>query len=135
LANLEEPASDVPAMASGDKIGLVLFGGIVLGVWIYGLLFGFPEWRDFAVSSWFFWGFLGMILASGIYAARATEETSRLIIISVLGIVITVVILGATLNENLYVFATLATVIGGGMILAAVPVPGQSSEPQPRAEN
>lgn len=110
-------------MASNERVSAVLLGGIILGVWVYGLLFEFPQWDEFNYGRWAVWGLLGLLVAGGIYGARAATDTARLVIISLIGVLITVIVLGATLNGNPYVFATLATLVGGAFITAALPTP------------
>lgn len=116
-------------MASGERIGAVLFGGILLGVWLYGLLFAFPEWQEFSVASWFAWGLLGLVLAGAIYGARATKDTARLLLIALIGIIISIVTIGATLNSTENAFAATFTLAGGVLIAAALPKPQLETPP------
>jgi len=110
-------------MGSGERVASGLFGGLIVGVWVYGLLFGFPDWSEFEVGRWFTWGFLGLAIAGAIYGTRATDQTVRLVMVVLMGIILSIVIMGAIFNENEYVFATLATTLGGGLITTALPTP------------
>lgn len=110
---------------TGERVASVLIGGIILGIWLYGLLFGFDT--DFNVAAWAGWGFMGLLLAGGVYAARGAGETPRLLIIAAIGVVVALVTTGAMIQENYYVWATVATLLGGGLILGAMPAPGSAS--------
>lgn len=110
-------------MASGERIGAVLFGGIILGVWIYGLLFHFDAGRPLDIGRWFGWGMVGLAIAGAIYGTRAADDVVRLVMVTVIGIVLSIVVLGAILNENVYILATLTTALGAGLISMALPAP------------
>lgn len=107
----------------------IIFGGLFLGAWIYGLLFAFPEWEDFSAPSWFFWGFIGLVIAGGLYAARMASPTVLIIILIVVGISIGMLILAAILEEEAHIFATVVAAAGAGLIAAGIPVPNRQWVP------
>ncbi len=107
-----------------------IFGGFFVGVWVYGLLFGFPEWNDFSVSQWFFWGFLGVVIAGGLYGARVTSEGVRVAIIVFVGVALGILILAAALEQELHITATFLNIVGAGLIASALPRP-QPHQPEP----
>ena len=112
-----------------QNFAALIFGGIFLGAWVYGLLFGFPDpvsgrQVDWQVGKWFFWGLLGMAIAGGLYAARVATDTVRMIIIVAVGVFLGVLILAALLEEEAYVLGTFVTATGAGLIAASIPRPG-----------
>ncbi len=107
------------------QIGLVIVGSVFLGIWLYGMLFSFnpsnAEPQD--VGRWGGWGLLGMVIAAAGYGTRALEGLTQIISIVVLVMVTTLAVMGALLNANEYILATLCTAIGLSMVLAALPAP------------
>ncbi len=106
-----------------------IFGGFFVGVWIYGLLFGFPEWFDFSPAQWFFWGLIGIVIAGGLYAARVTAEGVRVAIVIFVGVALGVLILAAALEQEAHITASFATATGAGLIASALPRPQPREEP------
>lgn len=107
-----------------------IFGGFFVGVWVYGLLFGFPEWYAFNPTQWFFWGMIGIVIAGGLYAARVTSEGIRVGIIIGVGISLGIMILAASLEQEAHIIATFVTATGAGLIASALPRP-HHEEPAP----
>lgn len=106
-----------------------IFGGFFVGIWIYGLLFAFPEWQDFSPVKWFFWGLVGIVIAGGLYAARVTSEGVRVAIVIFVGVALGVLILAAALEQEAHITASFATATGAGLIASALPRPAAASEP------
>lgn len=98
-----------------------IFGGIFLGAWLYGILFGFPGWTDFQPGQWVLWGFVGLVIAGGLYAARVTEDWVRIIVIVVVGIALGLLILATFLEEEAHIIGSFLTAAGAGLIVAALP--------------
>ncbi len=100
-------------------------GSVFLGIWLYGLMFSFDpvdgETQD--VGRWFGWGMVGLVMAAAGYGIRALGGVPQLVSMILLGLLSTLVVMGAVLNENVYIFATLCSGIGAGLIVAAMPPP------------
>ena len=108
-------------MASrNEQAGLVVLGSVFLGIWIYGILFGFG-YED--TSGWLAWGVVGMVLAGAAYGIRAAEGAMHVALLAALGIVSTVVVLTALANEDPSVFGAVCTALGLGLVAAALPPP------------
>ncbi len=99
----------------------LIFGGIFLGAWIYGILFTYPEPSPFEIGRWIFWGILGLGIAGGLFAARMANETVRIVIIVLVGVFLGILILAAVLEEDAYIMATFVAGTGAGLIAAALP--------------
>lgn len=111
-----------------------LFGGLFLGVWVYGLLFGFQDWFGFSPTQWFFWGMIGAIIAGGLYAARVTSEGVRIGIIVFVGLCLGVLILAAALEQEAHIIGSFVVAVGAGLIASALPRPHTHPvEPAPEA--
>lgn len=131
VGNPEDAATDGLRMVQAERVGAVLFGGMLLGVWIYGLLFTFDPDGGAGqnVAAWFGWGMLGLALAAGIWGARVASETNRIFIIAGVGVLLAIITIGAVLRENADVFATLFSAAGAGLIATALPVPSDKEGP------
>lgn len=118
-------ASKSPTTTSSNQsqpnFAAYIFGGIFLGVWVYGLIFGFPDWNVFNYWSWFFWGLLGLVIAGGLYAARVTSEVVRIVIVVFVGLCIGVLILAASLEQEAHIIGTFVVATGAGLIVSALP--------------
>lgn len=110
-------------MATQINWAALIFGGIFLGAWIYGLTFGFDQhgWDDFAWGLWAFWGILGIAIAGGLYAARLTSDWVQILIIVGVGIAIGMLILAAMLEEEAHIIASFVAGAGAGLVAAAIP--------------
>ncbi len=116
-AATKQPAERPPNYAA------FVFGGLFLSVWVYGLLFKFPEWHDFNWVIWFFWGLLGFLIAGGLYAALVTSEIARIVIMVLVGLSIGILILAAALEQEGHIIASFVTATGAGLIASALPRP------------
>ena len=101
-----------------------IFGGIFVGAWLYGLLFGFPGWGDFSIWQWLLWGFLGLVIAGGIYAALITHEWVRIALVTTVGLAIGLLIMAIIMEEEVHIIATFLNTLGAGLIAAGLPRPG-----------
>lgn len=115
--------------ASNEQTGLVILGSIFLGVWIFGMLWGFGFQNP---TGWMVWGFVGFLLAGAAYGMRATEGAVRIVLLAGLGILSTVLFLSALAMEDPSVFGALCTALGAGLVAAALPDP-RPTPPAPPA--
>lgn len=120
-AKTASKTSTASANQNQPNFAAYIFGGIFLGVWVYGLIFGFPDWHDFNYWSWFFWGLLGLVIAGGLYAARVTSEVVRIVIIVFVGLCIGILILAASLEQEAHIIGTFVVATGAGLIASALP--------------
>lgn len=104
-----------------EQTGLVILGSIFLGIWIFGILWGFGFENP---AGWIVWGFVGLLIAGAGYGVRATEGPVRIALLAGLGILSTVLFLSALASEDPSVFGAVCTALGAGFIAAALPGPG-----------
>lgn len=108
-------------MASNSQVGSIVFGGLFIGVWLYIALFGVPFDSSFNAGAWVLWGFVGMALAGAIYGTRIARGALRVTLFAVVGIA-TGMLLTAFLLQGLQEgIATVVTLVGGGLIVSALP--------------
>lgn len=103
-----------------EQAGLVVLGSVFLGIWVFGLLFGFGFEHT---AAWMSWGLVGFVLAGAGYGIRAAEGVLHVVLLAALGVVTTVVVLTALAHESPSVFAAVCTALGGGLVAAALPAP------------
>jgi hypothetical protein len=110
-----------PTQPNRQGTAAYITGGIFLGVWAYGILFGFPDWDSFSFGRWFFWGFLGFLIAGGLYAARITTEGVRIGIVIFVGICLGMLLFASMLEAEAHIIASFLVSIGAGLIASALP--------------
>jgi hypothetical protein len=110
-------------MAAQINWAALIFGGIFLGAWIYGLTFGFEQhgWEEFSWGQWLFWGIIGIAIAGGLYAARVTSDWVQIIIIIGAGIAIGMLLLAALLEEEAHIVASVVAGAGALLVVAGIP--------------
>lgn len=106
-------------MDRSGQVSAYIMGGAILGVWIYGLLWGFDPAMDW--GAWFGWGVLGLVIAGALYIVVAVEHWVRLGSLIVIGVVMMLVLLGSIFESDPHMSATFVTALGGGMIAATLP--------------
>ena len=113
-------------MASGSQVGSIVFGGLFIGIWLYIALFGVPaemdEGGDFSVAKWLVWGLVGLALAGAIYGTRVASGGVRVALFVAIGIAIGLLVTAFLFNDLQEGIATLVTLVGGGLIVSALPV-------------
>ncbi len=114
------------------RVASALMGGLIMGVWFYGVLWGFGDGME--VSGWMIWGLLGLVLAGAVYGSRATQDHLRIALVAIIGAVTAMVTMGAIIQENIHVLATVTTMLGGSLIGSALPIPSLSPPPAPQEE-
>lgn len=111
-------------MASSSQVGSYIFGGLFIGVWFYLALFGVPG-EDFKVGPWSLWGFVGLVLAAAIYGSRMATGGLRIGLFVVIGVAVGMAVTSLILEQVPEGLALLLTFIGAGLIVSALPRPGQ----------
>ncbi len=102
---------------TGTQAGSYVFGAIFIGVWLYMALF--------EEQGWAIWGFIGLAFAGAIYGARVSNPGVRIGLYVALGIGLGMLIAAAVFQEIADILATVVTFVGGGLIVSALPAPGQ----------
>ena len=108
-------------MASGSQVGSIVFGGLFLGVWLYIALFGVPFDDSFRAGAWVLWGFVGLALAGAIYGTRIAKGGLRVALFAVVGVASGMLLTAFLLQGLEESIATLVTLVGGGLIVSALP--------------
>lgn len=113
-------------MASGSQVSSVVFGGVFIGIWLYIALFGVPADMDrdasWSTSAWSLWGFVGLVLAGALYGTRITRGWLRVSLFMLIGIAISMLGLAFFFDEVVEGLGALVTLVGGGLIVTAIPV-------------
>lgn len=107
---------NVPLRASG-----FIVGGLFIGAWLFLAIFPTPVFRDLPNTQWWFWGFMGLLVAAGLFASRVPHLGVRIAVWIGLGIAIGMLALAALLQQMSDAFAALLTVSGGAIIVASLP--------------
>ena len=108
-------------MASGSQVGSIVFGGLFLGVWLYIALFGVPFDSSFEAGMWVLWGVVGMALAGAIYGTRVAKGGLRVALFVVVGVATGMLLTAFLLRGLEEGIATIVTLVGGGLIVSALP--------------
>lgn len=108
-------------MASGSQVGSIVFGGLFLGVWLYIALFGVPFDGSFEPGMWVLWGVVGMALAGAIYGTRVAKGGLRVTLFAVVGVATGMLLTAFLLRGLEEGIATIVTLVGGGLIVSALP--------------
>lgn len=108
-----------------------VFGGLLLGCWVYFVLFKVPD-VDVDVGPWVFWGVVGLAISGGILAARFAPDRARMAIWVGLGIAVGLLAMAAVFQRVPESMAALLTVSGGALIVTSIPgaVPPEAAWPQ-----
>lgn len=111
-------------MATSQEAGTFLFGGILLGVWIFLGIIN-PDGFLPSIASWFFWGILGLVIAGGVYATRVAAPALQLVIWILVGVAIGGVGIIALLPpyHDMAILAAPLVFAGAGLIASALPLP------------
>lgn len=113
---------DWAAMApSGSQVGSIVFGGLFIGVWLYIALFGVPFDASFEAGMWVLWGVVGLALAGAIYGTRVAKGGLRVTLFAVVGIATGMLLTAFLLRGLEEGIATIVTLVGGGLIVSALP--------------
>jgi hypothetical protein len=112
-------------MASGSQVSSVVFGGLFIGIWLYIGLFDLPSEMDsngdFSYGAWLTWGLVGLVLAGAIYGTRIATGPVRVTLYAVIGIAVGMLITAFVLQDLEEGLATIVTLVGGGLIVSALP--------------
>jgi hypothetical protein len=119
-------------MASGSQVGSIIFGGLFLGVWLYVALWGVPYEASFNSGEWVIWGMVGLALAGAIYGTRIAKGGLRVGLFVVVGIAIGMLVTAFLLQGLEEGVATIVTLVGGGLIVSALPAELDRQDDLPR---
>lgn len=112
-------------MASGSQVSSVVFGGLFIGIWLYIGLFDLPNEMDangdFSYGAWLTWGLVGLVLAGAIYGTRIATGGVRVALYATIGIAVGMLITAFVLQDLEEGLATIVTLVGGGLIVSALP--------------
>ena len=112
-------------MASGSQVSSVVFGGLFIGIWLYIALFDLPSEvdsdGDFSYGAWLTWGLIGLVLAGAIYGTRIATGGVRVALYATIGIAVGMLITAFVLQDLEEGLATIVTLVGGGLIVSALP--------------
>lgn len=98
-----------------------IFGGMFLGVWIYGSLFGFG-FSDFNPGAWTGWGFLGLVLGGSLFAVKFLDDIrGKIAVYTAIGMLLMILVLAGIFEQRGEMFGMLPTVMGTAMIAASFP--------------
>lgn len=123
-------------MASGSQVGSIVFGGLFIGIWLYIGLFGVPADMDedgtFSPGAWMLWGLVGVVLAGAIYGTRIASGGLRVALYATIGVATGMLVTAFLLNDLEEGIATLVTLVGGGLIVSALPTALREQDEQAR---
>ncbi len=105
--------------------GGFVFGGLLIGAWLYFLLFTAPR-VDIEKAPWALWGTVGLVVAGGLLGARFAPANLRMAIWVGVGVGVGLLAMAAMFNQVVESMAAILTIGGGAMIVTSIP-----GEPQP----
>lgn len=107
--------------AVSNQIWYYIFGGVFLGFWLW-FLFVPDSHPDpaFQQGAWFLWGLIGIAIAGGAFAGRATSGPVQAALWVVTGIATAFVIASAVYEQSAHIFATLLAGVGAFLIAGGV---------------
>jgi hypothetical protein len=123
----------VAAMATGSQYGSFVFGGLFIGVWLYIAMFRTSVSLDINVGQWVLLGLVGLALAAALYGTRISNGGLRVGLFVLVGVSIGMLGTAFLLGQLKEGMATLITLVGGGLIVTALPAalhPQKAAAPQ-----
>lgn len=111
------------------RAGSFVLGGLFIGLWLYALIFGVPEWRTFEVSYWALWGVVGLVITGGVFGGRVANDHARIAIWTATGIAVGLLAGAAIFQRIAEAFAALLTFLGGALVISAIPMGDQNWQP------
>jgi len=105
------------------RAGAFVSGGLFIGIWLFLGIFQTEMFDDLRiqVGLWWFWGFLGLLIAGGLFAGRVSSPQIRIAIWIALGIAVGMLIGAALFKQIGESTAALFTAGGGAIIIAGLP--------------
>lgn len=105
------------------RAGAFVAGGLFVGIWLFLGIFETEMFRDLNINVglWWFWGFLGLLIAAGLFASRVTSAQIRIAIWVGLGIAVGMLIGAALFKQIGESVAALFTAGGGAIIVSGLP--------------
>jgi hypothetical protein len=99
----------------------MIVGGLFIGFWLYMLFFRISEFPAINLPLWLFWGFMGLAVSGALYASRVANDTARILIWIVLGILLGFLVMVLIFNQIGEAVAALFTLVGSGLIVTGLP--------------
>lgn len=114
------------------RTGAFIVGGLFIGFWLYLALFQTD--LNLQAAEWWFWGFVGLAIAGGLFGGRVANIPVRIGIMVALGIAAAMLLGAAIFHQVGEAVAALLTAGGGAIIVTALPGATEEELPDQAAQ-